>query len=64
MKKTYTKPEMEVIHFNYQDIITASGEACDPEHGNNGHHYGWDDPQPGHGNDGGHGHNHGGNGHH
>lgn len=61
MKKVYKKPEIEVIHFDYQDIITASGE-CPP--GNNGHHYGWDDPQPGHGNDNEHGHNHGGNGHH
>lgn len=54
MKKQYTKPEIEVIHFDYVDIITASGEP----HGNHGHHYGWDDPQPGHGNDGNHGHKH------
>ena len=55
MKKTYHKPEVEIIHFE-NDFMTSSGES----HGNNGHHYGWDDPQPGHGNDGGHGHNHGG----
>lgn len=62
MKKVYEKPSIEVIHFNYEDIITASnGCGCeDGSHGNHGHHYGWGDPQPGHGNDGGHGHNHGG----
>ena len=51
MKKTYEKPEIEIIEFN-NDFMTSSG--------NNGHHYGWDDPQPDHGNDGEHGHNHGG----
>lgn len=61
MKKTYSKPEIEIIHFD-DDFLTTSGECYHP--GNNGHHYGWNDPQPGHGNDGGHGHNHGGNGHH
>lgn len=61
MKKTYSKPTVEVIHFDYTDIITASN-GCDV--GDHGHHYGWNDPQPGHGNDGGHGHNHGGHGHH
>ena len=61
MKQIYHKPEVEVIHFDYQDIITASGE-CDPGEGHgNGHHYGWCDPQPEHGNDSDHGHNHGGN---
>ena len=63
MKKIYHKPEVEFIHFDYTDIITASN-GCEPGHGNHGHHYGWDDPQPDHGNDGGHGHNHGGHGHH
>ena len=59
MKQIYNKPTVEVIRFDYVDIITASN-GCDIEdHGNNGHHYGWDDPQPGHGNDNGHGH-HGG----
>ena len=59
MKKTYSAPTIEVIRFDqHEDIITCSG-GCEP-HENNGHHYGWEDPQPGHGNDGGHGHNHGG----
>lgn len=63
MKKVYQKPTVEMIHFNYEDIVTCSG--CGHEdHGDNGHHYGWGDPQSGHGNDGGHGHNHGGHGHH
>ena len=55
MKETYQKPVIEVINFDEQDFLTASGESC-----SHGHHYGWDDPQPGHGNDHGHGHNHGG----
>lgn len=55
MKETYQKPVIEVINFDEQDFLTASGESC-----SHGHHYGWDDPQPGHGNDNGHGHNHGG----
>ena len=62
MKKTYQKPEIEFISYGNNDFLTCSGESFDPC--NHGHHYGWDDPQPGHGNDGGHGHNHGGNGHH
>ena len=59
MKEKYVKPEIEVIRFDTcEDIITCSGNPC--EHENHGNHYGWCDPQPGHGNDGGHGHNHGG----
>ena len=61
MKKTYQKPEVEFIYYN-DNFMACSGETS--EHGNNGNHYGWGDPQPGHGNDGGHGHNRGGNGHH
>ena len=57
MKKTYEKPEIEVIHFDSGDFM-ASSSGCDV--GNHGHHYGWDDPQPEHGNDNNHGHNHGG----
>ena len=63
MKKTYIKPEIEVINYGKNDFMTYSGEPCNSGHGNNGNHYGWGDPQPGHGNDNGHGHNHGGNGH-
>ena len=58
MKKVYEKPEIEVIEFN-TDFMTCSGEGQDPGQQGHGHHYGWDDPQPGHGNDPGHGH-HGG----
>ena len=53
MKIKYEKPELEIINFGNEDFMTSS---------NNGNHYGWEDPQPGHGNDGNHGHNHGGNG--
>jgi len=62
-KKLYTKPTVEFIYFEKEDIITTSGGYCDPGSGNHGHHYGWCDPQPDHGNDGNHGHNHGGHGH-
>ena len=31
MKKTYTKPEAEMIEFDYEDVVTASGS-----HGNYG----------------------------
>lgn len=44
MKKVYQKPEVEIIHFDFRDMITASCECpypYDPNHGhnhnNNGH---------------------------
>lgn len=48
-KKMYEKPMAEIINFDFEDMITASSESCDPGHGHghgnawgydNGNHYG------------------------
>ena len=50
-KKMYEKPMAEIINFDFEDMITASSESCNPGHGHghghgnawgydNGNHYG------------------------
>lgn len=36
MKETYTAPEMEVVEFESEDIITTSGGATAPDFENGG----------------------------
>lgn len=45
MKKQYEKPTIEVIHIDYEDIITTSnGCDCGDPHHDHGHHNGHDNP--------------------